>query len=547
VYGQLKLPHHPQFNGDFNQHAYASSLQTWGQLRVKQLTQLQTNPSWQDTLHNQIRLWQTRTQAYYKEALSRWHLSLDANTTALTQAELLGSMVLGNRASPLNDTLNTAFLHTGQTHLIAASGMNIAIIAGGMWWLTRFLPVPVWLQLPWILLAVYAYCCMTGWPPSIKRAGMVWMLALCLRPLLPASTPSLWLLMGVVAIACLEPACLLSLGFQLSVATTFGLMQWFTWIESRLQHSPWPTWLWHSAVASAVAQWWALPLLLFVFQYMPLHSILWNAVSTLAVIPITLLGFTGMSLSLLPEGGLWSPFNWLRQGCIQLASPWLEGLIQWTLLGGRLHDALPWLAYYTLAPSTVWGCLIGGWLLLPSLLHAFNLTWPTQKRQQLQAFSLMALYGVMGGLLLVSLSPTLRTVALPAPYNRVLHTLQQPQPASLSWLKQESAVPSRPTEIHTLTLTHWPNKSEINTLLQWLKRANILAEAHHGTPWMLRIQQPTNASLPTARRRTPLIEALNSLPPSVATQLDLCLPKQSRQIPHLREQFQHIGWVHQDC
>lgn len=528
--GRIRLPHPPLFSGDFNEAHYLASQHQWGTLtsqRVLPLSHVATaSPSvrlpelsWLESLnalfYNTLKPWQTAFLHRLNEAYG-----------STPEANLLGGMVLGNRTSPLPNDLNTAFLHTGQTHLVAASGMNIAIIAGALWLLGRCLGLaPVW-QAPLTVLGVLAYCWMTGWPPSIKRAGMVWMLALCLRPLLPSTTPTLWLLWGVGLLACLDPACLLSLGFQLSVLTTFGLVQWLTWLEARFPaRFPRFSWQWggyalgQSIATAAVAQLWAMPLILSAFQYLPLHSVIWNAVSALVVVPLTFGGFVTMgcvglervaSLFGFVGSGVAHGLHALTLLLTALLKPLLDAFIGWTFLGDALQTEWPWLGFYSLHPSPTWLLVSLGLFTLPTLLACLGGRWP--QRQSKRAFWL---YGC-GSLCLAVVVVVGVGTLLPQwhPLTNETHTRMGNV--------QIDHIPHATNPIR-LTLDHWPNHQACKQLQQALLRGNVLAYTQQGTPWELHIVEGPSR-WPHALEGDAFLAWVEALPPQSKAGLTLVLP-----------------------
>lgn len=84
-------------------------------------------------------------------------------------AQMLDAMLFGDRAG-LNHSLRTSFERTGTFHLFVVSGLHIALLAGGVFWLLRRLHLPPWLATAGTLLATCAYAALTGFGQPAQRA-----------------------------------------------------------------------------------------------------------------------------------------------------------------------------------------------------------------------------------------------------------------------------------------------------------------------------------------------------------------------------------------
>ena len=133
-------------------------------------------------------------------------------------AHMLAAMLFGDR-SGLTHSLRAGFERTGSFHLFVVSGMHIALLAGGVYWLLRRLRLPVWLATAGTLLAATAYAAITGFGQPAQRAlGMtaVFLLARLLareQDRLPLNA------LGAATLAMLAwaPASLFDASFQMTV------------------------------------------------------------------------------------------------------------------------------------------------------------------------------------------------------------------------------------------------------------------------------------------------------------------------------------------
>ncbi len=244
-------------------------------------------------------------------------------------AAALGEMLLlGNRWAAL-DRWQESLLRTGLFHLVAASGLNVALIAGGAYALTGFLKRPI--QILVASTSVLAYLATVGPEPSLMRATLMAMgvlgSQLVARP--GRSFHSLTVTLAVLLV--LDPESFFDLGLRLSVAATAGILLLAEPIADRIQ--PWvrcrPLAL--SLGASIAAQVATVPDTYHTFGYLhfigPLTNLLLGAAAALAlatavgVTVVAILGWeTPVQLGLTGLSLLTAPFEWLQY---LPPSPWI--------------------------------------------------------------------------------------------------------------------------------------------------------------------------------------------------------------------------------
>ena len=138
-------------------------------------------------------------------------------------AGFMQGLVLGLREDVDPETYQS-FSELGLTHILAISGLNVAIYVGAVLWLLGRLPLTRESRLAWAIAAVPVYVLLTGASPSVVRAGIMAMLALyaARRHLLKDG-------LNVLAAAAFvmlawNPYFLYDVSFQLSFAVTAGIM-----------------------------------------------------------------------------------------------------------------------------------------------------------------------------------------------------------------------------------------------------------------------------------------------------------------------------------
>lgn len=148
---------------------------------------------------------------------------------------LARALVLGDPSRLAPRTLR-GLRRSGLGHLLALSGLHVGLMAGFAWWLGIGLRVPRHGRLLLVLASVALYLAIAGPRPSLLRAAVLvaaGVVALTLeRP--PSAANALALAMlGLVAH---RPSLVGDLGFQLTVAATWGILVLTPWW---LGEEPW--------------------------------------------------------------------------------------------------------------------------------------------------------------------------------------------------------------------------------------------------------------------------------------------------------------------
>lgn len=272
-------------------------------------------------------------------------------------AGLLAGIIFGDTSS-MPIAVSTDFRRTGTTHIVALSGFNITIILQTV--VAGLLPLvgKRWTTILGLLLVV-VFVVTTGASSSVVRAAVMAAVLqgvkLSGRPVHPDRV----ILLTVVMMSLQNPWLLWhDLGFQLSMTSTFGLLQ----LRDRLEvFGRWLPEFWElrdNAVSTMAASLASAPILLVTFGGWSLISLLANIV-VLPLIPM-IMGLGAMTL----------PFLWLPESWRLLVTAPVDLLLRSVL--GVLHQLaqVPWA--YTLVPT--WGILIAITLSLIgiSLCYAYS-------------------------------------------------------------------------------------------------------------------------------------------------------------------------------
>ncbi len=138
--------------------------------------------------------------------------------------EILGGVVFGDDAVNPPEDIKEKFKNSGLMHLLAASGLNVALIFGIWWFVGSRISLGYRATIISGILLVIIYSVMTGLPPSILRASLM-LLFVLIGKLFDKEADSLALVFFVGLILLIfNPQMIFDVGFQLSFIVTLGLI-----------------------------------------------------------------------------------------------------------------------------------------------------------------------------------------------------------------------------------------------------------------------------------------------------------------------------------
>jgi competence protein ComEC len=197
---------------------------------------------------------------------------------------LLG-VVLGEEQG-ISQPLRRDFRASGLYHLLAVSGQNVALVAGGALLLAWLLGIPRWLGELAALASIGGYVLAIGPQPSVLRAGVAG--ALGSLAWLTARPKDRWyfLLLGALALLAWNPYVLFDAGFQLSFAAVAAIFTLVTPLAERLEGYPLPRALREAIAVSTACGVATAPILWLQFHAIPLLAVPANAAAAPAVVPL---------------------------------------------------------------------------------------------------------------------------------------------------------------------------------------------------------------------------------------------------------------------
>ncbi|MSW53310.1 MAG: MBL fold metallo-hydrolase, partial [Actinobacteria bacterium] len=252
----------------------------------------------------------------------------DAAGTPGPRTALLRGMVLG-QDEDFTDAEEEAFRRSGLSHLVAASGQNVALVAALAIGVAALCGLSRPWRIGWALVAVVAYVPLAGAGPSIRRAGVTGVLTLLALGL--GRAPDRWwaLLLAAIATVLVDPSSPGQLGWQLSFAAVVGLLVLVAPLTALARRAGWPGWLGAAAAVPLGAGLATAPVLAAGVGDVSLTSLPANVLVEPVVAPVTWLGMVAGVLG--PEG---APVSGVLVRATVPFLDWTTGVATWAASPG---------------------------------------------------------------------------------------------------------------------------------------------------------------------------------------------------------------------
>lgn len=282
---------------------------------------------------------------------------------ASPRTALLRGMVLGQDHA-FGDEQEDAYRRSGLSHLVAASGQNVALVAALVIGLGTLVGVRRSWRLAAAIAAIAVYVPLAGAGPSIRRAGVMGVLTLLALALGRLADRWWALLLAALITVLVDPFSPEQLGWQLSFAAVIGLLLLVDPLAAAARRLGLPGWTGKALAVPVGAGLATAPVLAASVGDVSLTSVAANVIVEPLVAPIT---WAGMSASLLgPEA---RPLSGWVVGAVGPLLDWINGVAVWAaapswavVRPGPLRSALPLLtigALLVLVGRPAWTARVG--------------------------------------------------------------------------------------------------------------------------------------------------------------------------------------------
>ena len=235
-------------------------------------------------------------------------------------APLARSFFAGDK-SALNDRTVRDFRRTGTSHLLAVSGLHMAVLLGGLEWLLRKLTLHKRIRIVVVGIAAALLLMLTGFSMSACRSVLMLFAVYACYLFAKENDALTSLFVAVCGILILSAEAFWDLGLWMSFLATLGLLTVYPLLDAKI-----PRKLFSSFV----------PRVLWRIARAALMIVLMSAVSGLFLLPIQWSVFRELSLVTLPANLLVAPLGLvflyaLLPSLALSAIPWLGTAVRWFL------------------------------------------------------------------------------------------------------------------------------------------------------------------------------------------------------------------------
>ncbi|MBP2111890.1 ComEC/Rec2 family competence protein [Paenibacillus silagei] len=347
IEGELIQPQTARNFGGFDYRAYLLTQKIHWLLKGTGTASVKVNPqvSWEPAT---ILRWNDKARSVLGAEMSRLFQE--------PHAGYMKGLVIGIQKELDPETFRQ-FSQLGLTHILAISGMHVAVYVGVILVLLRRCRLTRETALTVTLLLVPIYVLLSGAGPSVIRAGIMSMIALLAARLGMLKDGLNILAASALMMLVWNPYLLLSVSFQLSFLVTAGLMVYIPLAAPLFKRLP--GWLGSSLSVTIIAQLVSFPLTVYYFNQFSLLSV---AANLLLVPFITFLVLPLGTLALL-LGRIWNTAALLLAQLAEILNNITFAAVEW--VNGFTAGVLIWAS-----PSFLWICLYYG--LLYGLLLALK-------------------------------------------------------------------------------------------------------------------------------------------------------------------------------
>lgn len=281
VSGALQLPAGPANRGGFDYRRYLRSQGIHWLLQVQGTDAADVSPG---------SPWSAAALLGRADAVRSQLGSALERSYPAAQSGYMKALVLGD-SDDIDPGLYARFARLGLTHIMAVSGMNVAVMLGLLGFLLRLCRLTKEQILLALMLAVPPYVLLTGAAPSIIRAGVMALIGLAAARAGKLKDGLHLLAASAVLMLLWDPLLIESVSFQLSFIVTAGLILGVPAVNRLLPDIRKGKFLLDSLVVTVVAQAASFPVSIYYFNQFHLLSL-----------PANLLLVPFISLLIMPAG-----------------------------------------------------------------------------------------------------------------------------------------------------------------------------------------------------------------------------------------------------
>ncbi len=352
--------------GAFNYERYAAFQQTFHNVFLK-------DKDWIVLAEKNVNLFWQFIYTARERVLSSLQQNISSGKDELGIAEAL----LIGYTNDLDKDLVQAYSNTGVVHIIAISGMHLALIYVMLVWLFARIPFikkSKWLQVLLILSCLWLFSLLTGGAASVLRSAVMFTFITVGKTFFKQSSVYNSLAASALVMLCYNPFYLWDVGFQLSYLAVAGIVIFQKPIYNLLYiKNKWADKIWQMVAVTTAAQLLTFPVCIYYFHQFPLLFLITNLVAVPLSTIILYAEIFLVAFSWIPFVGLYSGklTGWLLWG--------MNKFILWVNnFSFAVWDKIPATAFTT-------------WLLYAVVI--FAAAWLLNKNKAMLRLAIICLFG----------------------------------------------------------------------------------------------------------------------------------------------------------
>lgn len=206
------------------------------------------------------------------------------------QAGLLSGMIIGYKDG-LDENAFQAFSRAGLTHIMVASGMNVAFIILPLMFLFNKLRLGNKTSSIITIFVLILFVFVAGFSASVVRAVIMGIIILAGKIIMRETDIHTSISAAALILLFINPYTLYDIGFQLSFMATMSLVMFYPPIKKAVTHRRIPEIVADTLAATLAAQLGVIPVTLYYFNNLYLISVISNLLVVPLVQVITIIGF----------------------------------------------------------------------------------------------------------------------------------------------------------------------------------------------------------------------------------------------------------------
>ncbi len=206
------------------------------------------------------------------------------------QAGLLSGMIIGYKDG-LDENAYNAFSKAGLTHIMVASGMNVAFIILPLTFIFKKMQIGNLASSILTIAVLILFVFVAGFSASVVRAVIMGIIILLGKIIMRETEIFTSVSVAAIILLLINPFTLFDIGFQLSFSATISLVMFYPKIKKFIDNKYLPNFIADTLAATIAAQIGVVPITLLYFNNFSTISILSNLLVVPLVQVITIIGF----------------------------------------------------------------------------------------------------------------------------------------------------------------------------------------------------------------------------------------------------------------